>query len=528
MTAEDKMMRYSPLLAGAVSIIFFYFTFTSQDLVAGFTSDDAVYLLLADLYSFRHGAGEAVYDQIRQQSYFPPVYPLLLGLLGGGSGNLALAAHITVAFLLTGIFISGIWIWKVTGSLTPAVTITMLIIFLPGTLIFSQELWSEFPFMALLYGTLLLAGREPLTGREWLAMAVLAALASLTRTAGVSLIAAFWLILLTRRVKPGLAYAAVSAAPFVLYSIAGPDPAGSHGYFDTLSVSAADLSIENLLVPVSVKIVSLFNSLLWLFTSIETGPLHHLFSIIMLMLFLLIAALGLATRLKPARLDVLFFTVYLAMVFLWPYTDVYYVSRFLFPLLPLVFLYLFLGVSRLVNGRKYAGPVLALSVVSIIIVSWPSTSQFVQRAYADVPAGMEPYRRDRTWLLAQTEAEAIMRAANTRFILDTLHTIRDTIPEDGCLYTIQAPVAMLHAKRITGVLPPPESSDAQFAGEIQKCDYILAMPVTDAGGRYPEHYPLRRLNLDQYTFTTYYVDPGNTASAAIVLLTRIVDTFPSE
>ena len=102
------------LIVAALSIFIsgFYFTFTSNDLVVGFLSDDAVYLLQAELYSPWHSEKLPVLNFIREESRFPPLYPLLLGFMGTDTNNPVLASNITICFLILSIFISGYWIWR--------------------------------------------------------------------------------------------------------------------------------------------------------------------------------------------------------------------------------------------------------------------------------------------------------------------------------------------------------------------------------------------------------------------------------
>jgi len=521
-TPDSRMKAWNYLLLFLFisAITFFYFSFTSNNLVAGFTSDDAVYLLLADLYSFRNTDDGMLYEFIRQQSYFPPVFPMVLGLLGGSSSSPALAASINVVFMLAAIFIAGTWMAKEAGNTVVSIAIAAVIFFLPGTLILAQELWSEFLFMAFLYGTLLLENKERPDSRNWLAMAVLTVLASLTRSAGIALIIAFCVILLTRKVKSGMVYAVISVVPFLFWNLARETNPDSPGYLDAVTETLAGVSAGDMFDMLKTKITSMLDSLRWLFTSIETNSLHQYFSITTLIIFLLFAILGFSARLRLARLDAVFIAAYMVIVFIWPYGDVYYVSRFLYPLLPLLFLYLVLGVIRLVNHKKQIVLVLTACLISSIIIVYPSTKQFLQRGYADVPAELESYRRGRTWLLAPTLTGAVLQAQNTKFILDTLPIIRKIIPEQECVYTFQAPLVMLHARRVAGILPAPEVNDDEFREQTSECRFILAMPLGDPGGRYPDYYPAQRLSQDQYDVTSFYLNPDTHTGTRILLYRR--------
>ena len=494
----------------------------------GFTSDDAVYLLLADLYSFRNTGEVLLYDLIRQESYFPPLYPLILGLLGGDSSNPALAGNITITFLLISIFISGIWLWKETANKPISIIITLSVFLLPGTLIFAQEIWSEFLFMVFLYGTFLLGSKKKLEGQDWLGMAVLIALSSLTRSIGISLVIAFCLLLINKRVKFATTYALISMTPFLFWNLARENYLNRPDYVDTFTSTIMNLSPHDISVLLITKIVTMLDAFQWLFTSIETNTMHHYFSVSVLLVFLFFILCGFFTRIKLFKLDAVFIILYLAIIFIWPYSEVYYVSRFLYPLVPLLFLYLYLGIHKFYNNKKYLYFVFVTLFTSLLVISFPSSKQFIQRAYINIESSLNPYRRNRQWLMATTENEGILLLQTSKFILNTLEIIPNSIPEEECIYATQAPLVMLHTKRIAGIFPSPEISEEQFIQQTRQCKYILSMPTHDAKGQHPDYYPMQRLDPDQYNITAYNSDLDNNKGVTIFLFERILDTNKPE
>ena len=52
----------------------------------GFVADDVVYLLMADWYSPWPLAFDAAHDHVRHYAQFPPLFPMLLAVAGGGTG----------------------------------------------------------------------------------------------------------------------------------------------------------------------------------------------------------------------------------------------------------------------------------------------------------------------------------------------------------------------------------------------------------------------------------------------------------
>ena len=87
-----------PGLVAVIVLSIFYFSFTSDDRVVGFLSDDAVYLLIADIYSPWRTASSPMLEFVRGENYFPPLYPLTMALLGVNTDTPALASIVNCQF----------------------------------------------------------------------------------------------------------------------------------------------------------------------------------------------------------------------------------------------------------------------------------------------------------------------------------------------------------------------------------------------------------------------------------------------
>ena len=83
-----------------IAVSFFYFSITSNDHVVGFLSDDAVYLLMAEMHSLWNRDIDPVIEYMRPEYQFPPLYPFLLGLMGADSSSPELASSITTFFFV--------------------------------------------------------------------------------------------------------------------------------------------------------------------------------------------------------------------------------------------------------------------------------------------------------------------------------------------------------------------------------------------------------------------------------------------
>lgn len=505
----------------------FYLVFTHGDLSAGFTSDDAVYLLLADLYSFGTATQLPVYQIVREQALFPPLFPMLLGLSGGGSADLAQSSLITVSCLVLALALAALWIMQQLRNPLAALLPAAALFLMPGTLVLSQEIWSEFLFMVWLYLILIIAGRDSEIKHHWLILSVLIALTTLTRTAGVALIPPFLLLLYRSRGQGRRSWlpAMISSVPFVAWYLPREWLRESPGYTRTLTLGLQDTG-SSLLHALMSKLTALFESLRWLFATVESNSIQTGYAGVVLILLLLVAGTVFFQRLKELRFDALFCASYVGMVMVWPYAEVYYVSRLIYPVIPLFLLYAMLGMLRPGRNGKTHYPLAAVFIFSFAVVAGPSLQQIVSRGLAEVEPGLKPYRNDRTWMLAPEPNPAMLQ--NIRFIVETLgDRIPNTVSEQDCLYAFQPPFVMLHTKRVSGVLPPPDVSDEQFKRDTTACRYIVALPITDLAGHIPEYYPLQRTG-DDYTQTAYYQHSDAQSGTAVFLLRKIADTIPLE
>src|SRR6185436_4725910 len=87
------------VIAALAAAGFFYFLTWLPDspLLDG---DEAVYVLMADYFSPFSHLGPDVTGLVMRHSVFPPVYPLLMGLVGATSTHIAAVRAVTTSFLL--------------------------------------------------------------------------------------------------------------------------------------------------------------------------------------------------------------------------------------------------------------------------------------------------------------------------------------------------------------------------------------------------------------------------------------------
>jgi len=502
-----------------------YYSITSDDRVVGLSTDDAIYLLMAEIYSPWRGGTDSLLEFVRSQNHFPPFYPVLMAVMGVDTGNPELASHITTAFLILGFVAAGFWVYRETGSYLAGLLIALLVSLLPGTLILTQELWSEFLFICLLYSTLFLLSKPDITGQLWFIAAILAALCSLTRTIGISLIIAFCLVLLIRRPRYYLFYAAASILPIVYWLLIGSGGVSETAYIGTLLDTLNNLNIEGAFDITVNKSNVIYHSIYWLLTGLDKPNLHHYPAMFFLLAMTAIVVPAFVKRIKQKKIDVYFLTLYLSVVFVWPFTDTYFVSRFLFPVLPLLAFYIYLGLAGLIRHRTYRIFCISIILILTCMIGLPESWNIIQMATTSVGKDLDPYRRNRSWLSSASQEQAVKNAKGTKMLLTSLQEMQKFIPPDDCVYSVYTALVMLHSHRISGALPTPDVTDEEFDRHTADCRYIIALPLVDYARTYPEFYPVTRLaNNRNYRITPYLSIMTNYSKPALFLIERIRQT----
>lgn len=493
-TSSQKLTAYFLIILTFILLSVFYFSITSNDGVAGFLTDDAVYLLLAEYFSPWRGHLDNLLQFIRGINHFPPLYPVLMGIFGVDSATPELASHVSISFLLAGFVAIGVWLYIRTGNLIVSYIIPVVIALLPGTIIFSQGLWSEFLFICLLYLSLTIISIDKPSPQHWLAAALFVALLALTRTTGVAMIAAFCLLMLIRRPRFYLLYSFISLAPF-LYWFFFADAANTNtAYLTPLFESIAGASAASIIVTFLHKLSVVLYSLLWLFTGTDGSGLGFSISTLFTLLFMTTVSAVFVHRLINIKIDAIFILFYLFVILIWPYFDVYFVSRFLFPVVPIFMFYLWCGISMALRQHQQKYLASAIALACVIFMAVPNTLHFSKLALTSLGNGLDPYRRQRSWLLSNSHDDAVANAKFTRDLLYSLKQIRKLVPANECIYSVHTALVMLYAHRISGELPGPGVSDDVFYKEIHKCGYLVAMRIQDLNSNFPVYYPLRRLS----------------------------------
>ncbi len=444
--------------------------------VAGTGGDVPIYLLTAHWLSPHTGVSAAA-EHAARHSLFPPLYPLLLGLLAGA--DVAWARAVTALCLPLAAWASYAWARATGKGAREAAALATGFALLPGTWLASQEQLSEPLYLAISVGALACAARSGGRPGAWLfAAAGLCGLAPITRSIGFALAIAFSLWLLrggaaSRRQRwlylapawgPALAWAGIrwSAEIGSQYGdvfesrlgLFGSEPARA-----VAGIAAAELAA---LAGSATRIFSLFPS----------GVERALAAAVALL-----ASCGVALRLRRGELDALYLAAYLLVLLFWPFPA--HAERFLHAVSPLWLLHAHAGLGVLARrSNRVAAPrlqalllglCLALPLPSLLFIA-SRHREGGARAYADYTHTPRWYTRR---ALAQAEFDAVMRRDEAL----AMRRVRELVPASACVFAVKPLELMLHADRVSR-LPPPEGlpvSDTEAA--LAACDYVFAQPL---------------------------------------------------
>ncbi len=491
-------------------------------MVVGFLSDDATYLLMAETYSPWIEKTSAILEFLRFQYQFPPLYPVLLGSMGVDTGTPQLASIITVGCLLAAFFVAGGWVWIETHEYFISVSIPVLLALLPGSLLFSQGLYSEFLFMCFMYAAFACLGNKEISEHNWLGTALLIGLACLTRSIGIVFVATFFLFLLIHGPKKKFIYFIVSILPLVAWHLTRQVASADHTYWQIIKNQLTGNSLTQLLEFIPQQLTVMAKSWYWLFAVLDHSGNYHYLTITIASIFFIIFFIGFIYRLKQKKFDALCLPIYLGVILVWPFTGVYFVSRFLFPLLPLILFYCYTGIKPLTKTPAQFLSTLGMLLLMLGIIAFPASHQFINRAYMTTDTDLMPYRRYQDWMLADTNDQAMQSLVYTRELIQILKHISTTVPESECIYTFQTPIVMLHARRIAGALPAPQLSDEEFNMATSDCRFFLATYFNDSRGVYPQYYPVQRLyGKANYQITPFFPIRQNYSQPVAFFIERI-------
>ncbi|MGE0857733.1 MAG: hypothetical protein AB7I01_00185 [Gammaproteobacteria bacterium] len=501
-----------PLILGAFTLAMFVLWWAgSGTLLADFGGDNAVYWLTANHYS-PWSTPTPPAAAFAAHSIYPPLYPWVMALAGGGV-SLA-AAHRVTALIVLLAGLAG-WSWlRVLG--VPRMVALLALVLLAMTrivLLEGLELHSEHLYLALWLAAAALCGAPGLTPTRLLVAALLVGAACLTRSFGLTLVASFlWWLLLTRP-RGAWPAALLAVAPLVLQNLLHQGNARYLGEMFALYEAAGPgarlmLNVERL----------------WPAWQGAFGVVSQPGFLSGLPLVLLLAALpALGRGLRAKRFDAWSVLAYTLLMAAWPYPAEY--ERMCYPLLPFVLGFALASARALwparLDARLAVAPVLALWLAAIA-----PFAALVGARLATPPAdpGLAPYLRSSAWFDPEPTT-AFPTLAYQRAVSEALRGLPARLPGDACVRAIKpSVVAALSGLAATGFPPYQQSTEAtRDALATGPCRYLFILMFPSPS--FPEYYyPLKRLE-PWLEILAVYPNPLRTDRPA-ALLARLRDTPP--
>lgn len=473
------------LLAIAGSL---YFSAINSDKF-GFYHDDGIYLVTAKAIATGHGYRILSLPDEPFQTKYPPVFPLALSALWRANpdfpANLPLFSLLSVVSTLVFFALTASFFLKNSyANKIPVLVILLFSAFNWRVLILATSILSEALFALMSLCVLWLAsslGRRRVLAKG-LALGILAALATLTRLAGISLLAAVLVYALTRRqvrrfLLPIVLASSIIAGWFIWCHLHQSSAIGSniayytnylqdwHSLIQSSDTGAQKSLMSSVLMMVGKNLVTLLSTIPVVCLGI---PIHWLqgisqarqFPVILIGLFsLILLIIGFyKTRFAAGGLLHYYILAYLALLLLWPYT-IY--DRFLTPILPFLLLFIVSGGIHIFQDllkdrqiRKWWTNAAGFCVSCIIL-----GSLFIVACFALTSGLGDQFKNSKMAYAAEAQQKQ-----------ELSEWLKTNSRKEDVLVCYQDPVYFLYTGIKSIRLPPPRRHEApvSYADRLQK------------------------------------------------------------
>lgn len=473
----------------------------------GLLSDSYVYLAAAAAL----GHDPSLLAHIAAVYPFPPLFPLSLGLAGGGSSSPA-QSYLFGAVVLAGVVVLFLrWLRAEGVAPVPAALAALVFAMLPASLQTAMGILSEPLFMLCVTGAMLALSRD--APRGWWLAALLVAAASLTRSVGVAAIAAFvvhWGI--RRGWRRARAAPLLAAAPFVLWTL-GKQWLGWNDY--------------------TVGAVAQYDAFALLAANAEAWRVYAVKGVDLLMrqhtavVLAVLGAIALATwamRLRRGRFDALYVGAYLAIMAIWPYP--HHAGRFLYVLLPIALAYAVFGAQSL--SRRWPtlpavqAAVAALVPLGVLAVALPSTTTMLAGLWRHPDPPLASAMRAPSWYEAAPSA-ALRSARFEQRLVEFQRRALPLLPSAACVASVIPQQVLTYGARRGVDLTQVRARGRTLEETFAECPYVLMIaarpypPVKGVGSLFPLEVIRDRLEV----IALERDRPDDPGSALVAMLARV-------
>lgn len=495
-----------------IAVFFYYLTWLPDSpLLDG---DDAIYMLMADHFSPFSDRGREITSLVMRHSTFPPLYPLLLGILGGTSAQLEIAHAITTTFLLLALALYFLWMRRELGRTDLAGLLSVVFVFLPVTILQSLNLLSE--NLYLLLSLFVMVAAMHAKDDRWHFLAALAVgLLLLTRTIGIALAAAYAIVLFSKQRQRCIPFIAIALTPLFAWTIWKWAQGYYGSYFNTLLATWTTHPFFDVLWLQITTAIKMFWTA-WVI-SIDESPSLVVGVVAGAVLGVCLA--GLLYRLRRLKVDALYVVFYLGIVAIWPYG--YEARRFLYVVIPIMLFHGIYLIHRMAQIQKSAVVrtfVPYAFVFALALAVFPSLGLISSRFLLAQTPEYRHYANSSSWYSYEDLHRAIDHASERNQLVQAWRQISERVAPDECVYHIKPVALALYADRLSYETPYVPSGDrARFLERAPLCRYFYLgaftyYPYNESF--YPEKY-LRGL-VTVVTIDRLEGKPGNPVLGMLV------------
>lgn len=457
---------------------------------SGFLTDDGMYLLMADFFSPYYEGNALVHHLAMNNARFPPAFPLLIAILGGGSENMPIAHLVTgMTFLMCGGLLY-FWIRQMPDQSNMALVCLLIYIALPETLIYVLELRSEFLFLVLVFAVFtLLESTQSSKKQELLCLvAFLIGISILTRSVGICLLAAFCVYLWIHGISKKILYICIAAILPLCWQVIKIINGYSNSYLDDV-IHYASFDGFWQLVTHNIPIYASLIYQAWL-TNLGIGEEAEWFRKALGLLLLLLATFGLLHRIKGKHIDAYFLLFYITLISVWPHPN--HMIRFIYPVSVTAIIYIFIGAFALKASIKEKWLLWSrvATVLCTVFLIYPKASYAIEKFVTPLPDHIpDSYRLTRIWLQKNDLKKAHWNFEIKSNVVTLLRRVDDLIQARECIYSEHTALTMLYTHRPAIYLPSDLSP-----GKLNQCKYLFVMNLVVT---HQAKYPLYEIDHDR-------------------------------
>jgi hypothetical protein len=465
----------------------FFVWISARDDALGNIADGGIYLLMSDVLSPWYRAPHALGWSLFRDFSFPPLYPLLLGLMGGGSERLA-QSYFATALMHSAMTVAlYAWFCSVMANRVEAMTLTIIFSLLPASLLLAMAIQSEPLYFALTYYGLALVAAHRQTSHGRLLAAGLFGFSVLARTVGVTLLAAAILHWWRKRRESSLrVLLCVLLILPACWSLLRLFVGAESSYLDSLKPASGGALPRQLWGYLQVNLTSFPIALAALFDNHPSRATQVLVASLALL-----AAVGWCLRLRHLKLDALFALCYLAVILLWPFPA--HLQRFVLVLMPLVFVYAygalryFAALSERTELDAIAR-VVYLSALALLVV--PHGWRIIAEVHAAQGSELAPYVRSPQWYAYDSPVQALEHMRSVAAMLESMRGIDEQLPGNACVSSAVPAYVLFYGRREARALAPSWADHATLLSQLEACPYVFMLAATQwPESGYPPMYP---------------------------------------